>query len=288
MKTAPTRKVIMTIALLSVLLAPFSSTRADVKLPHIFADKMVLQRNVQIPVWGWAQPEEKITINFKNNSVTTTAGADGKWLTQLPPQKAGGPFEMKIDANNTITLSDILVGEVWLCSGQSNMEMGLGLITNARTEVANANYPNIRLFNVKRKTSYRPLDDVDGQWKICNSKNVYTDNVWEGWPRGFSAVAYFFGRKIHKELNVPVGLIASSWGGTPIEAWTPPEGFSSVPELSDIPEQIKQADQKYDQQLEKTLSEFETWLTSTKENLRRNQTTTTPPSLPTHPFDNPK
>jgi len=287
-KTTTPRKVIINAATLIVLLAVFTSARADVKLPHVFTDKMVLQRDIQIPVWGWAQPAEKITLTFNNNTVTTTADSDGKWLAHLPPQKAGGPFEMTIAANNTVTLTDILVGELWLCSGQSNMEMGLGLITNTKTEVANANYPNIRLFNVKRKTSHRPLDDVDGQWKICNPKNIYTDNVWEGWPRGFSAVAYFFGREIHKELNVPVGLIASSWGGTPIETWTPPEGFASVPELSDILEQIKQADQKYNEQVEKTLTKFETWLTSARKDFQNNQITPTPPALPAHLFDDSK
>ena len=236
---------------------------ADVTLPAVIGDNMVLQQDKDVPIWGWADPCEKIIIKFGVYSVAwgAIADKDGKWITRIGPLKGcNDPQQMTIQGeNNQVTVNNILVGEVWVCSGQSNMEMGLGLIQNARQEIANANYPNIRLFHVPLGSSGCPESNVDAVWKPCTSKNISSDNIWEGWPKGFSAVAYFFGRQLHKKLDVPVGLIAASWGGTRIEPWTPPAGFSSVAELKDILKEIEQANLNYKKATKEAAVKFQAW-----------------------------
>jgi sialate O-acetylesterase len=197
---------------------------AEVKLPRLIRDSMVLQRDVKIKIWGWASPGEKVKIDFNNIKSSTTTDASGKWLLLLPAMKAGGPYVMHIDAGNHLVLRDILIGDVWLCSGQSNMvhQMELHSVRYA-SEIASANYPAIRHFLVPAVTNLNaPQDDLPGgSWKDANPANV----------REFSAVAYFFARKVYEKYHVPIGLINASWGGTPIEAWTSEEGFKSFPDL---------------------------------------------------------
>jgi Beta-galactosidase/beta-glucuronidase len=186
---------------------------ANVTLPRIFTDNMVLQRDVKVPVWGWADKGEKVTVTFAGKKYSATPDATGKWVVSLAPLAAGGPYEMTITGKNLITLKNILMGEVWLCSGQSNMEMplaGWGRIKDYQTEIANANYPNIRLFTVPKKIGNKPVKDMEsGKWEECSPSTI---------PE-FSSVAYFFGRNLNKELKVPIGLINSSWGGTVAETW---------------------------------------------------------------------
>ena len=197
---------------------------AEVKLPRLIRDSMVLQRDVKIRIWGWASPGEKVKIDFNNIKSSTTTDATGKWLLLLPAMKAGGPYVMHIDAGNHLVLRDILIGDVWLCSGQSNMvhQMELHSVRYA-SEIAGANYPAIRHFLVPAVTNLNaPQDDLPGgSWKDANPANV----------REFSAVAYFFARKVYEKYHVPIGLINASWGGTPIEAWTSEEGFKNFPDL---------------------------------------------------------
>lgn len=189
------------------------SSVANVTLPKIFTDNMVLQRDVKVPVWGWAGKGEKVTVTFAGKKYSAMPDATGKWVVSLASLPAGGPYEMTIKGKNLITLKNILMGEVWLCSGQSNMEMplaGWGRIKDYQTEIANANYPNIRLFTVPKKIGNKPVKDMDGgKWEECSPSTI---------PE-FSSVAYFFGRKLYKELNIPIGLINSSWGGTVAETW---------------------------------------------------------------------
>jgi sialate O-acetylesterase len=184
---------------------------ADVRLPSVIGDNMVLQEGVEVPIWGWADPGEKIVVKFGNNSAACESIADlnGKWSVKIEPGKAGGPYDMTIEGKNTVSLKNILVGEVWICSGQSNMEFPLNRAVNAGQEVNQADFPEIRLFTVGKKVSYEPMKNCKGQWMQCNPKTA----------KDFSAVAYFFGRELHKQLNVPVGLINASWGGTPAESW---------------------------------------------------------------------
>ena len=217
-----------TTALTAVLASMGTCLCAEVKLPEIFGNHMVLQQEAQVPVWGNAAPDEKVTVKFNGQEKSAVAGKDGKWKLELDPMKAGGPFKMEVSASNNISVDDVLVGEVWLCSGQSNMEWSLKGTNNATEEIANANYPQIRLFHVKKAWKTTPQDKLEATWKVCSPETIPS----------FSAVAYFFGRELNKTLKVPVGLINSSWGGTRIEPWTPPVGFKTIPALRSISEQI--------------------------------------------------
>ncbi|MCP2028235.1 hypothetical protein L1276_003405 [Flavobacterium sp. HSC-32F16] len=203
-----------------VLSVKFSAS-AQVKLPALVGDNMVLQQNAKVNLWGWASPNEKITLNlgWTNEAVEVTADAEGNWKTVVStPNGSDKSFEITINAFNKIVLKNILIGEVWLCSGQSNMFFPVGReegtwktgVKNYEEEVKNASFPNIRLFTVALNASPKPLEDVTGNWKVCSPENIKT----------FSAVAYFFGRDIYQRLNVPIGLISTSWGGTKAEAWT--------------------------------------------------------------------
>ena len=205
-----------------------ASAFADVKLPNVIGKQMVLQRDQPIPLWGWADPGEKVTVSLGEQSETATTGDDGKWKVVLKPMKAGGPWELTIAGNNELVLDDILIGEVWVCSGQSNMQWSVSSADRPMNEIMSANHPRIRLFLVPRTKAAKPLDDVNASWKACSPASI----------PDFSAVAYFFGRALHQELDVPIGLIATAWDGTRIEPWTPPVGFHSVEKLADLAAQV--------------------------------------------------
>ncbi|MBA7470442.1 hypothetical protein ES707_05728 [subsurface metagenome] len=185
---------------------------ADVRLPAVISDNMVLQGNKKVSIWGWAKPGEEVMVGVSWHSMkwAVTADKDGKWMFKMNSPKTGGPYEMTITGKNTITIKNIMVGEVWVCSGQSNMQMSVQASANAEQEISAANYPNIRLFTVTRKVATEPQSDCVGSWTLCSPQTV----------PGFSAVAYYFGRELHKKLDIPIGLIHTSWGGTPSEAWT--------------------------------------------------------------------
>lgn len=185
-------------------------TVADVKLPKIFGDNMVLQRNKPITVWGWADAGEKVTIGFKGQSQKTKAGQDGKWQIILNAEQAGGPFQLSATGKNKIVLKNILIGEVWICSGQSNMEMMVSSSKNAPQEIDEGNFPGIRQFKVPAVISSVPTEDLPGgEWESASPATVGK----------FTAVGYFFAKKLYQELKIPVGLINTSWGGTIIETW---------------------------------------------------------------------
>jgi len=196
----------------------------QVRLPKLVRDSMVVQRDIKLKIWGWAAPAEKVNITFNGKKYKATTGTDGKWVVELPPMKAGGPFTMNIKASNEITIKNILVGDVWICSGQSNMVHYLDLHKERYAdEIAQANYPEIRHFLISTRTNLQgPVDDLPGGfWKSANPQDV----------KRFSVVAYFFARKIYEKYHVPIGLINASVGGTPIEAWTSEAGlkdFSSI------------------------------------------------------------
>ena len=211
--------------LLPLILFCFSSpSAAAVQLPAIIGNNMVLQQRAAIALWGWADPGEKITVrgSWQAKTATTVTGANGRWQVNLHTAKAGGPYTVTISGNNTIELKNIMLGEVWLCSGQSNMHFPLAPLPNSgwangvfnyETEVQQAVHPNIRLFTVDRIVGDSVLADVKGQWEECSPQSV----------AAFSAVAYYFARKLQQETGVPVGLINSTWGGTPAESWTKKE-----------------------------------------------------------------
>ena len=193
----------------------------------IFTDHMVLQRDQPLPVRGWAAPGRAVTVEVGPHSARTRTNAEGRWRLTLPPLESGkGPLTMTVKAGDeTIRLTDILVGEVWLCSGQSNMEMTVYQSADGKAEIKAANHPNIRLFNIPRPTAMAsdPQDDVVGQWQACSPETI----------GDFSAVGYYFGREIHQSIEVPVGLINASWGGTIIETWTRHEEISRLPGMTE-------------------------------------------------------
>jgi sialate O-acetylesterase len=200
-----------------------ANVRAEVRLPAIISDNMVLQQGVKVRIWGNAKPGERVVVTLKNKSANTVADAQGHWQVWLDPLKAGGPIELTVKGDNVLTVKNVLIGEVWLCSGQSNMEWPLINTIGGAETVAQANYPEIRLFTVTKNTSQTPLADVEGRWVVTTPDDA----------AHFSAVGYFFGREVYQQLKVPVGLIHSSWGGTPAEAWTRHDALLS-PELKPI------------------------------------------------------
>lgn len=199
----------------------------QVRLPRLIRDSMVLQRDVPVKLWGWANKKEKVKIAFNNKAYKTVADTNGKWNMMLPATKAGGPYNITITASNSITLKDVLFGDVWICSGQSNMvhQMGLHSVRYA-DEITNANNSEIRHFWIPTLTDLqKPHDDLpSGYWKSANPQDILQ----------FSAVAYFFAKKIYEQYHVPIGLINASVGGTPIEAWISEEGLKNFSPVSDI------------------------------------------------------
>ncbi len=200
------------IAFLTLLLA--SSLHADVKLPVIFSDNMVVQRDIEAPVWGWADPSEKVTVSFAGNTASTTTGKDGKWMVKLSKSAASSkPQTLTVKGNNEIVFKNVLIGDVWLCSGQSNMECKLKACTKTPDEVTEAHKDNtqLRLFRIPKHIKLpEPAEDTEGTWTT-------TENPQDCLV--FSGCGFFFGSKLQSELNVPIGLIDSSWGGTPVDEW---------------------------------------------------------------------
>ncbi|MGC3943969.1 MAG: sialate O-acetylesterase [Chryseolinea sp.] len=205
----------------------------QVRLPKLVSDGMVLQRNKPIVVWGWASAGEKVTVQFHGKQGKATTDKSGHWRVELTPEAAGGPYQMIIKGKNTLTVNDILVGEVWVCSGQSNMEWPLRAARNAEEEIASAKYPQIRQFLVQKEVSAKPEEDVKGgSWKSCTPETAGE----------FTAVGYFFARTVYEQINVPIGLINTSWGGTHSETWTSREAFMSNPEFKDMISGMPQLD----------------------------------------------
>lgn len=203
---------------------------ADIRLPRLIGDNMVLQRDAALRVWGWADPGEQVQIEFRGIRVATQTNLSGRWFATLPAQHAGGPGQMRIAGNNVLIIKNILLGDVWLASGQSNMQFpmagqaGFGGVANSEKEIAGANFPNIRLFTVKRTTALRPVEDVEpAGWLPATPESI----------RGFSAVAYLFGRELYQRHRVPIGLIEAAWGGTPAETWVSAASLHKFPEFRD-------------------------------------------------------
>ena len=204
------------------------ATAADdaLRLPHVFSDHAVLQRDKPLPVWGWATAGSTVAVTLAKQTRSATADADGKWRVTFDTLSLGDPVELSATSQGTtVKAVDLAIGEVWVCSGQSNMQFGTSQAINGAQEVANAKFPQIRLlgiWTVPAVASPKPLDDISTTWSVCSPETV----------AGFTAVGYFFGRELHQQLNVPIGLIGSSWGGTPAESWTSREALAAKPELA--------------------------------------------------------
>ncbi|WP_332025652.1 sialate O-acetylesterase, partial [Kaistella sp.] len=212
----------ITILLLFFTVKLFTAT---VSVPHFFSNHMVLQRDAKIPVWGFADPNEKVTVTFKNQQKTAVTDASGNWKVILNEEKFGGPFEMKISGSNEIVLKNILIGDVWLCSGQSNMEWNLARVDGFQDELIQQNFPLIRHLKVERAINTLPQKNIaPTEWKIANASTI----------GDFSGVAYFFAKKMYQETKIPIGLINSSWGGTNVETWIPRNGFENSVDFRDM------------------------------------------------------
>ncbi|WP_286965105.1 sialate O-acetylesterase [Flavobacterium sp. UBA4854] len=241
------KSVIFIFLLISVL------ANANVRMPLIFSEGMVLQRNKQIPIWGFADANESVEIHFNKQIKKTTADKNGKWTVNLAAEKAGGPFELIVIGKNQITIKNVLVGEVWICSGQSNMEFQVFKTMNAEKEISSADYPMIRHFGVAQDLSGTPKDDLkQGKWEEANKENV----------GNFTAVGYYFARKLYSELKIPIGIINTSWGGTNVETWTSREAFEKSDEFKSMIANVPTVDIN---------AIFETYKKSVLDNLKKVQ-----------------
>ena len=234
-----------TTAVCMTTLAMTAPSWADVRLPAIIGNNMVIQQGEPVPVWGWAEPGEKVSVAIGDNKADAVADAAGKWSCRLTAMRPSDqPVEMMVTGKNALTVKNILVGEVWLCAGQSNMGLTLSNATDGAEEAKKADYPSIRLFVIRTPREAEPRDDFlghpgskvpGGQWMVCNPKNTAQ----------FSAVAYFFGRKLLGDLKRPVGLVEEGWGSTAIEGWTPLATFKTDPDLADYPAKIAAYENQY-------------------------------------------
>ncbi len=257
----------------ATLLAPRAA--ADVSLRAIFSDHMVLQDDAPVPVWGWAEPGEKVTVSFAGQTKNCTAGADGKWMVKLGKLKCGETAAMMVKGNNTLTINDVLIGEVWLGSGQSNMAFTVNRAKDFEQEKAAANLPKIRHFRESSGAAPTPQEKCSGKWELCSPDTV----------GGFSAIAYFFGRELHRKLGVPVGLINSSVGGTPVEAWTSWDAQKNFAELKPLFESWEKKQATWDP--EKAKAAYEKQLAAWKEAAKKTKAdgdkTRRPPRRPVEP-----
>jgi len=257
---------------------------AEVKLPAVVGDHMVVQQDTPVSIWGWAAKNEQVTVRLAGQEKKARASADGKWRVVFDPLKAGGPaLEMTVrgEKGPDIVVKDILVGEVWLCSGQSNMEWPLSSIASPTPEILRADHPNLRLFLVPKHTSDRPKEDVQAKWTVCTPETA----------RPFSAIAYYYGLELHKKLGVPVGLIESAWGGTDIEPWTPPAGFAAIPETKPLLDKQLAKYGDYRKDLEKAVPVWDAWLHDVQKALKAKSEIPVEPAngdFPVSPYDNPQ
>jgi sialate O-acetylesterase len=239
----------VTYAMFLFFLLQSLAIQAEVTLPFILSDNMVLQRDIPVNIWGWAKPGEKVTVTVLKQKVSVKTDAKGEWKVKLNPLPAGGPFDITITGKNTIVLKNILAGDVWVCSGQSNMEFPLSQSRNWGTDRASTENSQIRLFYVPKKISSKPLQNTDeAKWELCNEKSAAV----------FSAVGYYFGVDLNKKIGVPIGLINSNWGGTDIETWTSLETMYADKDYTAVIEKMKSANlEELNRQAEKLQKEWQ-------------------------------
>jgi len=271
------RLKVLSLSLLACLIS-CQLANAEVRLPKVFSSHMVLQQQKPIVIWGWAEANETVTVRLGDATQQATANEHGEWKVTLPAMVAGGPYALTVSGSSTVTFDDVLIGEVWLCSGQSNMELGIGQAQNGAKEIADANYPKIRLLKVPKHWTAEPQNDIDATWKVCTPTTVA-----EGGWNGFTAAGYYFGRNLYQKLGVPIGLIDSTWGGTRIESWTPPEGFAAVPALRQESERVQIGDvrtEAHQKRMDELLHETEQWLEAARDATRALKQV---PAMPAYP-----
>ncbi len=263
--------------LLAVFLSSFipnGTARAEIRLPGFFGDHMVMQQGMPLRIWGWADPGESVEVAIADQRAKTTADSSGKWSVELPARQASrDALVLRVSGSNMIEISDLLIGEVWLCSGQSNMEWTVQSSTNAAAEIAAANDPLIRHMKVGRIPSTVPLDDIQSEWQVCTPQVV----------GNFTACGYFMAKHLRERLDVPIGLINSSWGGTRVEPWTPPIGFQQVDALRGIYESVMgrtPGTDAYRRLLSEQVAATEAWVATAKQSLKNDQGVEASPAFP--------
>lgn len=265
--------------LATVLIAASSAELSfgNVKLPAIFSDHMVLQQGIKVPIWGWAEPGEQVEVTLGDQSASTAAGGDGVWRLALENLKPGDALTLVVKGKNTLTINDVMIGELWLCSGQSNMEMPVMRARNAEQEIAAARFPQIRVFKVERQPSLTPQADCRGTWEVCSPETAGK----------FSATAYFFGRELHRELRTPVGLVVAAWSGSAIEAWTSLPAQQVRPEFKELLASWDKQDAEYNTSVaDAETSEFRKNLVQWKADAKKAKAdNTTLPRAPRKPID---
>ena len=282
MKFSVTNRTFLAIAIAAWVAGTFSAARAEVKPNSLFSDGAVLQQGVAVPVWGTAKDGEQVTVKLQEQTVTTTA-KDGRWLVRLKPLQPGGPLTLTVAGeSNSVVISNVLVGEVWLCSGQSNMAFQLALAANGAEAVAAARDPQLRLFTVPFNPMDTPGTNAQASWAESSPETA----------GGFSAVAWFFGRDLRKALRVPVGLITSAVGGTPAEAWTSRATLEGDPELKGTLERYADSIKKYDPaeaaaKHKRALEHYEAAVVKAKAAGKQPPTAPLPPEDPRHNFRRP-
>jgi len=259
--------------------------RADVKLPSLFSENMVLQAGAQDPVWGTADPSERVTVTLGGTQAAATADAAGRWQVEIGPLPPGGPFEMTVAGKNTLVIHNVLVGQVWICSGQSNMQFSVAPQINRwetgvydyKKVIASANYPMVRMFTVDQTVAGKPQSHVAGKWEITSPETV----------AHFSAAGYFFGLNLFKTLHQPIGLIHSSWGGTPAESWTTLPTLESSPAFADILQRWRKEDQAYPAEIAHYNEALHEWEQATQQAEAAGKPMPSAPRLPPDPRSNP-
>ncbi len=254
MRISLSRASLIVVTLVSV---GVSSGSGLVTLPAVISDNMVLQSGAKVAIWGLADPGEEVSVTVAGARASTTAVGDGTWKVAIGPLQPGGPFEMTVEGKNTIVVHNVVAGEVWICSGQSNMEFHVGTgpdgwktgVINYEQEVASAHYPQIRMFTAQKTVAGSPQKDVVGKWEITSPATV----------GHFSAVGYFFGLNLFESLHEPVGLIHTSWGGTPAESWTTAATLGSDPDFDFVAANWRKLNEKYPAQLDDFRNKFDEW-----------------------------
>ena len=266
------------LSLCAFVMATAISASADVRLPRIFTDNMIFQRDLPVRVWGWADPGEAVSVTLAGKNATTKAGENGQWALELPALKTGENLELAVKGKNSLTLKNVVIGDIWVCSGQSNMEMDLNGCVGSAEDIKAADLPRIRRIKINHEQAAQPQMDAPTatQWQVCSSDTA----------RGFTAVGFYFAREIQQKTGVPIGIVDDNWGGTPIEPWVPTEGLELVAELKPEFTARQEAIKAFRAELPKGLTQMEGWIAQTRGNLANGTETTPMPVIPTHPGGN--
>ncbi len=261
--------------LCAVAIATATRATADVRLPRIFTDNMVLQRDRAVRVWGWADAGEAVSLTLAGSNASTQADENGLWSLELPALQTGENLELTVKGKNSLTLKNILVGDLWVCSGQSNMEMQLGGCLGAAEDIKAADLPKIRRIKVRHDQAAQPGREAptESHWQVCSPDTA----------RGFTAVGFYFAREIQQITGVPIGLVDDNWGGTAIEPWVASEGLEMTAEFNSVFTARQEAIKAFRAELPSSLTQLEGWITKTRSELANGIETSPMPSLPVHP-----